>query len=125
MSGNRFRCVIGSSCGNSVLSEEASLTVNAKPTIVMAEDMEWLCNEGAYQDIMVEKFNNVGAFSLVLNIEPTVLEFVGIINLNEGLVAENLLANQVGNKIYISYASVTGVSIENGRLFSLLFNSEI
>lgn len=125
MSGYLYRCSVSSSCGNAVYTDSASLTVNVKPTFIEAVEVEWGCNEGAYQDIMVDKFNNVGAFSLVLNIDTNYVEFVECINLNPVLTAENFMANQSGNKIYFSYASVDGFSIAAGRLFSIMFDSQI
>ena len=125
MNGYLYRCMVNSSCGNAVYSGLAMLSVNEKPTFIEAADVEWSCNIGTYQDIMVEKFNNVGAFSLVLNIDTNYIEFVECINLDPALSTGNFMANQSGDKLYISYASVTGVSITAGKLFSILFNSQV
>lgn len=125
MTGYQYRCQVTGTCGEPQYSEAATLTVIITQPVVKAENIVWQCNYGSYQEITVQNFTNVGAFSLVLSFNTECLEFAGCTNLNSALNANSFVANVVDNKIYMTYASGQAVNIGNGSLFRISFNSTV
>lgn len=123
MNGYRYRCRITGTCGDPVFTESAELTVIISQPVVKAENASWQCTGEVSQDIMVEHFNNVGAFSLVLNYDTNYLRYLEHFNLNSAMVSDNFVINYTMGKIYITYASANPLNIGSGRLFSLKFDS--
>ncbi len=69
----------------------------------------------------VTNCNGVGAISLVLTFDNTVLTFLDYQNLNAALSGGSLVVNNAGNKVYISWARSTAASVGNGVLLDLRF----
>ena len=123
MNGYRYRCRITGSCGDPVFTEAAELTVIVSQPVIIAENATWQCTGEVSQDIMVEHFNNVGAFSLVLNYDTNYLRYLEHFNLNSAMASDNFVINYMKGKIYITYASANPLNLGSARLFSLKFDS--
>ena len=65
--------------------------------------------------IEVTNFNDVGAISLVINYDPSVLTFQGVPNPLSG----NFLANAANGQIIVSWFGLTPLNIGNGTLIQL------
>jgi len=68
--------------------------------------------------IKVTNFNDVGAISLVINYDPSVLTFQGVPNPLSG----NFLANAANGQIIVSWFGLTPLNIGNGDLIELSCN---
>ena len=73
--------------------------------------------------INVTNCNNVGAISLMLNYQNTVLTYLGYQNLNAALNTGFLIVNSTGSKVIISWASTTAANIGTGTLMQLRFTA--
>ena len=118
-----FRCKVTGTCGSPVYSEFAKLTVDITQPIVKAENAEWPCTGEVSQDIVVDYFNNIGAFSLVLDYDTNYLRYLEYFDLNSAIDDNNFVFNQTMGRIYITYASGYPLNIGNGKLLSLRFDS--
>lgn len=118
-----FRCKVTGTCGSPVYSEFAKLTVDITQPIVKAENAEWPCTGEVSQDIVVDYFNNIGAFSLVLDYDTNYLRYLEYFDLNSAIDDNNFVFNQTMGRIYITYASIYPLNIGNGKLLSLRFDS--
>lgn len=122
MNGYRYRCKLTGTCGIAY-SESARLTVDITQPLVKAEDVDQACTGTVSQDILVDYFNNVGSFSLVLDYDTNYLRYLGYEGLNNALQSNSFVLNQTMGRIYISYASGYPVNIGSGTLFRLNFDS--
>ena len=123
MNGYRYRCRITGSCGDPVFTEAAELTVIVSQPIVIAENATWQCTGEVSQNIMVEHFNNVGSFSLVLDYDTNYLRYLEHFDLNSAMSTGDFVINYTMGKIYMTYSSVNPLNIGNGKLFCLKFDS--
>lgn len=118
-----FRCKVTGSCGSPVYSEYAKLAVDIAQPMVIAENTEWQCTGEVSQDINVEFFNNIGAFSLVIDYDTNYLRYLEHFDLNPALQASSFVINPTMGRIYLTYASGTAVNIGSGKLLSFRFDS--
>jgi len=123
MSGYRFRCRITGSCGEPVYTNSAMLSVEVSQPVVIAENATWQCTGEVSQNIMVEHFNNVGSFSLVLVYDTNYLRYLEHFDLNSSMSSGDFVINYTMGKIYMTYSSTNPLNIGNGKLFSLKFDS--
>jgi len=123
MDGYRFRCRITGSCGDPVYTNSAMLSVEVSQPVVIAENATWQCTGEVSQNIMVEHFNNVGSFSLVLVYDTNYLRYLEHFDLNSALSADNFVINYTMGKIYMTYASANPLNLGSAKLFSLKFDS--
>ena len=80
------------------------------------------CPGGIIVSIDATNCNNVGAISLMLGYNNTVLTYQGYQNLNSQLSTGLLIINPTGSSVVISWASTTPANIGDGTLVELLFN---
>ena len=118
-----FRCKVTGSCGSPAYSEYAKLAVDIAQPMVIAENTEWQCTGEVSQDINVEFFNNIGAFSLVIDYDTNYLRYLEHFDLNPALQASSFVINPTMGRIYLTYASGTAVNIGSGKLLSFRFDS--
>lgn len=118
-----FRCKVTGSCGSSAYSEYAKLAVDIAQPMVIAENTEWQCTGEVSQDINVEFFNNIGAFSLVIDYDTNYLRYLEHFDLNPALQATSFVINPTMGRIYLTYASGSALNIGSGKLLSFRFDS--
>ena len=118
-----FRCKVTGSCGSPVYSEYAKLAVDIAQPLIIAENATWPCTGEVSQDILVEHFDNIGAFSLVIDYDTNYLRYLEHFDLNPALQASSFVINPTMGRIYLTYASGTAVNIGSGKLLSFRFDS--
>ena len=123
MNGYRYRCRITGSCGDPVYTESAELTVIVSQPVVIAENATWQCTGEVSQNIMVEYFNNVGAFSLVLTYDTNYLRYLEHFDLNSAMSSGDFVINYTMGKIYMTYSSANPLNLGSAKLLSLKFDS--
>jgi hypothetical protein len=119
MNGYQYRCRVTGTCPPVVWSNPATLTVIPIVTVTMQNVNT--CPPTVTMPVNVQEFNNVGAFSLTLNFNNTLLTFTACQNLNAALSGGNFVANAVGSKLYMTWSSTAGATITNGKLFDIIF----
>jgi hypothetical protein len=72
-----------------------------------------------YVPVNVTNFTNIGSISLLIQYDPSVLDFTGTVNWDSQFPLAQ--ANATGNRITIGWFSTTPGSIANGKLFDLKF----
>lgn len=123
MNGNLYRCMIGGYCAPEAVSNPAMLSVmGVLPTITTSIEATTSCPGVNFSvPVNVTNFNNVGAISLALSYDTTVLRFNGYSDLNETLCDGSLVVNASNGVVYASWASVNGANIGDGHLMSFDF----
>nr|NQU91666.1 T9SS type A sorting domain-containing protein [Bacteroidota bacterium] len=128
LDGNLYRCVVGGTCTPATISDFALLTVTyiPPPQIIHTTvgSVASSCTGNIHLPVMVEDFNGVAAFSLTLYCNPGVLQFDSYQLLHPALQSGQVLFNAVSGYIFMSWVSVSPVSIGNGTLFDLCFISQ-
>ena len=66
--------------------------------------------------VNVTGFTGVGSFSMVLNVNPAIVDYTGFQNLNPALAAGTFLANEVNGSIYLSWFGGASATISNGSV---------
>lgn len=118
-----FRCKVTGTCGSPVYSEYAKLEVDIAQPEVRAEDATWPCTGEVSQNIVVEHFDNIGAFSLVLDYDTNYLRYLECYDVNSAIQDNYFVINPTMGRIYVTYASGNALNIGSGTLFSLKFDS--
>ena len=72
--------------------------------------------------INVTNCNGVGAISLVLSYNNSLLTYMGYQNINTALTSGFLIVNSNNSKVFISWISTTPANVGNGTLMHLRFN---
>jgi len=119
MNGFKYRCQITGTCPPILFSNNANLEV-IEPVIISLPSIT-TCPDTVVVPINVNNFTDIGAFSLVLNYNTSLNNFIGFQNVNTALSVGNFASNTSGGKIYISWASLNPVTFGNGSLVELLF----
>lgn len=73
--------------------------------------------------IDVTNFNSVGAVSLVMNYNTSVLTFLGYQNLHASMASGQLVVNPAGNSVYITWVNSSGATIGSGTMMKLRFTA--
>jgi hypothetical protein len=124
--GYQYRCKVSGTCPVPVFSEAALLTVNPPPQeISIACGTIDECPGNYVVPIYVTNFTDVGSFSLALNYNSALLNFTGSQNLNDSLSQGLVAINATADKVYLTWAAQSPVSISSGQaiLIDLLFSS--
>ena len=72
--------------------------------------------------VNVTNCNGVGAISLTLQFNTSVLSYLNYESLHPQLASGNLIVNKVNDKIYIGWASSTAANVGDGLLIGLRFS---
>ena len=126
MDGNQYRCVVSGTCPSPVTSNSALLKVEQFiPTIVTSVGSVSTCPDEAFSvPITVTNCNNVGAISLALNFNGSVVTYLGYENANEELANGTMRVNAARGTVYLTWASSNHpLNIGDGTLVSLVFKS--
>ena len=107
MDGNQYRCVVSGTCPSPVTSNSALLKVEQFiPTIVTSVGSVSTCPDEAFSvPITVTNCNNVGAISLALNFNGSVVTYLGYENANEELANGTMRVNAARGTVYLTWAS--------------------
>jgi hypothetical protein len=127
MDGNQYRCVVSGTCPSPVTSASATLTVETFiPTIVTSTGSVSMCAGEAFSvPVTVTNCNNVGAVSLALNYNSSLLTYVGYEDANAQLANGTMRVNATNGVVYFTWASSNHtLEIGNGQLISFVFKSE-
>lgn len=73
--------------------------------------------------IDVTNFNSVGAVSLVMNYNTSILTFLGYQNLHASMSSGQLVVNSSGSSVYIIWVNSSGATIGNGTMMKLRFTA--
>jgi hypothetical protein len=121
MSGFRYRCRVSGTCPPPVYSSVALLMVTYN-VINTCQSVSG-CPGEIVVPVNVTAFTGVGAFSMKLNINTSILSFIRYQNPDNELGNGYLSVNANGNSVYISWFSTTATTIPNGAtLLELVFN---
>ena len=126
MDGNQYRCVVSGTCPSPVTSEAGTLTVvTFVPTIVTSLGSVTICAEQVFSvPVNVTHCNNVGAISLVLNYNPSLVTYVGYENAHPELANGTMRVNATNGAVYFTWASSNHIlQIGDGQLISFAFKS--
>ena len=126
MDGNQYRCVVSGTCPSPVTSEAGTLTVMTfVPTIVTSLGSVTICAEQVFSvPVNVTHCNNVGAISLVLNYNPSLVTYVGYENAHPELANGTMRVNAINGAVYFTWASSNHIlQIGDGQLISFDFKS--
>ncbi|MBN3035144.1 MAG: hypothetical protein JW861_06130 [Bacteroidales bacterium] len=119
MSGYQYHCVVSGTCPPVVTSNAAVLTV--LPHITTTAGNETDCPGPVVIPVNVTHFFSVGAFSLTLGYNTSVLTYTGFQGLNPALGGGNFVCNAGGGKVFMTWTSTTASSFGDGLLIELLF----
>ncbi len=119
--GYKYRCKVFGAGTSPILTEEVSLTVH--PVIKTFAANTNTCEGDILFPITVSNCNSVGAISLVMSYNNTMLTFTGFQNQHSELASGNLIVNAFNGNIYISWASITAANIGNDLLLELMFTT--
>lgn len=122
MNGLMYRCIVGGTCGEAVVSDGALLTVDVTQPVVIARPASSHCAGIVSQPVAGNYLNNIGAISLVMNYDSTILRNPQI-NQRHPYMAENFEFSHTSNgKIYIVWASATPRDFGTDTLFYVDFD---
>ncbi len=122
MNGLMYRCIVGGTCGEAVVSDGALLTVDVTQPVVIARPASSHCAGIVSQPVTGNYLNNIGAISLVMNYDSTILRNPQI-NQRHPYMAENFEFSHTSNgKIYIVWASATPRDFGTDTLFYVDFD---
>ncbi len=78
------------------------------------------CNGNVTIPVLVSNFNNVGAITLTLEFDSTLIKYTGFQQRHPSV--QSMLINKLNNTLYLTWASVSSVNIGNDTLIKLNFN---
>ncbi|MBE0640826.1 MAG: carboxypeptidase regulatory-like domain-containing protein, partial [Bacteroidales bacterium] len=123
LDGYMFKAVLGSPCGPSVVTSSATLSVVAPVISALLPNMTSCANE-VVVPIIVVKTIGIGAISLTLNFDPSVLVYDSYQNLHPSLLNGYVtVVNTTANSVYFSWYSINPLNIIYDTLVELVFHS--
>lgn len=117
----QFRCRLEGKCDNKN-SEDAILTITTAPdftgnlqniSVCQSDNFSVACN--------ISNFLNIDSLYLTFYFDTSLLNFVELDNINDGLA--NMDVTIAGDSISLYWTSNTSLSINDGRLFDLVFTA--
>lgn len=127
LDGNQYRCVVSGTCPSPVTSRAATLSVAQYiPTIVTSLGSVTTCFDQVFSiPVNVTNCNNVGAISLVLNYNSSLVTYAGYETPNPALENGYMRVNATDGKVYFTWASSNqALQLGNDQLISFAFKSE-
>ncbi|GEM_PF-1260015 len=125
-SGYKFRCLVSSPGSPVIASNAGTLIVTVAPTLTtIAPFMTASPGTAIAVPITVLGFENVAAFNLTMNYDPTVMTPAGIQNENGALLTGSeiqFINTSIPGQFLMAYYSMVPVSIGSGTLLELLYN---
>ncbi|TCO09681.1 cohesin domain-containing protein [Natronoflexus pectinivorans] len=125
MQGNLYRCKISGSCPPVVFSNAGKLEVTTPLISVSFDHNTGLCAGMLYLPIKVTNANNLGAISLVVAFDSDDVDFYGYDWVHSEMEDGVLSVNQIGDLIYISWASAEPANVGDDMLIELRFDADL
>ncbi len=131
MNNNQYRCIVSGTCSPTAVSNAATLTVNIftppPPTIIVSVGSSAICPGHVIIPVTIQNFINIASFSLALSYNPSSLTFIGLMDTNNALATGTFSSNTNNGKIYMTWAALSGVTINNTNdtLALLVFNGNL
>lgn len=124
LSGAQFRARLTGACAFPSITQSASLTVAASNQVVGigAPQLTACLNQTVSLPIQVSQFNGVGAFSLSLQYDTTLLQYAGF-TANAAIQNGVVVNGNFGNTVRISWFNVQPVNLGNATLINLQFTT--
>lgn len=118
---NLYRCRVTGTCPPVAFSDAAMLTVT--PLIITTCQSLTSCPGEISVPVTVTDFIGVGAFSMALPYNPSILNYTGYQDFNVLLSGGTHTVNETGDTIYISWYSTTAATLAGGSvILQLKFN---
>ncbi len=123
LDGYKYRALLGSPCGPSVITNVVTLSVVAPAISALMPNMTSCASEVVVPIILVKTIG-VGAISLTMNFDPSVLVYDGFQNLHPSLLNGFVtVVNPTANSVYFSWYSINPLNILYDTLVELVFHS--
>ncbi|MCD4735944.1 MAG: hypothetical protein K8R53_07870 [Bacteroidales bacterium] len=121
--GNMYRCRVSGTCPPELFSDTATLYVlNFIST--SASNVSNSCSGNISLPVDVSNCTGVGAISLTLNYNPSLLEYSGYENLHSEISTGFLIVNAAGGQVKMSWASTNPADIGTGTLINFKFTAD-
>ena len=121
LNGYQYRCKVTGTCSPVAYSNAGLLTV--LPNVITTCQSVSVCPGAMVIAITVTDFIGVGAFSLALNYNSSILTYTGYQNLHANLAGGTFASNASGGTVYLTWSRTTTATITSGQtLIELLFN---
>jgi len=124
LNGAQFRARLMGGCSLPSFTQSASLTVAAGAQVVgvSVPQLTACLNQTVSIPIQVNQFNGVGAFSMSLNYDTTLLQFAGF-TANSAVQSGLVVNGNFGNAVRISWFNVQPVNLGSTTLITLQFTT--
>jgi len=111
-----------STCNQETFSSYAMLSVTQTSNNILmhAVNVSACANTATYVPVDASNFDNVGMFHFELTVNPSMLVFTGLTNINASL--GSVQSSVAGNTVTIDWTSSTPVNLGNSPLFGIGFN---
>lgn len=121
--GNMYRCRVSGTCPPQLFSDAATLYVLSYIT-TSAANVSNSCSGNISMPVLVSNCTGVGAISLTLNYNTSLLEFAGYENLHPELNVGFLIVNAINGQVKMSWASTNPADIGSGTLVNFKFTAD-
>ena len=120
MDGNIYHCITDGHC-NELTSNSALLSVTDSPDFISTLGNDEACEGDTISiDCIVQNFLQIIDFSLVIDYDNSIVNYISLININNDLI-NNITIQESGGSIIVDWNSSQGISIPNGEIFEILF----
>ncbi|MCX6257272.1 MAG: cohesin domain-containing protein [Bacteroidia bacterium] len=124
MDQNQYRCIVSGPCPPQSISDTVVLTVNpVPPTVITTLGTLSSCPGEVIVPVNVSQFNDVASFSISFNFDTPVLTYIGIQDINPGLMPGTIVYNSVSNQVLFTWYSIEPITLGNAGLFNVKFNT--
>ncbi len=122
MTNYRYRCLLTeATCGETLLSQAAQLTVKQLPIYTYAGTDSACPGDQVVIPVSAVNFVNVASASLRFSYDTAVLDFTGFQNVHPAFATGTLLIGQNQNQVSVAFFGLTPLNIGNGLLFEVTF----
>ncbi len=115
--------IVSNTSGSDTLTEQQYITVNPLASASLSLGTYTGCSGPFYIPLFINGLYDVASISLVISFDNAGLNYNGYSNLHPLFNGSSFLVNQNAGNIYISWISLTPVSLGSGTLLHLLFES--
>jgi gliding motility-associated-like protein len=115
----QYRCLLEGSC-SPVYSSAAELIVASNPDVIGEIDDIVVCQNDTFSvSCNIQNFINIDSLYLTFYYDTTLLRFTNLKNIQSNL--SDITYSQAGDSIIVNWDSNSGLSINDGALFSFVF----
>jgi hypothetical protein len=123
LSGNLYRCRVSGACPSPVISNSAMLLVFSVINNFIGSASP--CAGTVSVPVTVQNCSGVGAISLKILYNTSLLSFTGFQNINGMFSSGMSYTNETGGEITFSWANTNAINIGSGTMFELSFSSVV